>query len=387
MKSKSLLSKYKCFYEYGKSFSTVNPHISYSIWNYGVTSIFDEYKKNNSLLNESEKQQFQQMVQELATLKKSMTDFKDATQEEYLEFMENLFANVDDEDRNGEVTMKTSMTFKMTGELVDVLAKWAEIPKEWQQRSNFLFNLEKYCKFKAVDIFKSLKQGIEPKRGGPKEEESDINKELNNLIIEDQKESDAKQAKENNSNQHNNNPKHIDEFIHNDTLKDIDTKIQPIHEIKVEDKNINKHHIDINKPSEIPHEKIKYNKSEEQSKPSIKASNKEETKPSIMHKKEEDKDTRISKEFISPPKAHVQKSDKIHLTQSLLLSNDYQIDSSVKKLDYKLPVKFKTPDYFRLIDTIKKEIDHAQRELNSNKIEKALNMTELALYYLNNIKV
>jgi hypothetical protein len=136
MKSKSLLVKYKPFYEYGKSFSTVTPLISYTIWNYAVTSIFDEFKKNKDILNESEKQNFQNMVQELAAFKKSIPEFRETTKEEFIEFLENLFANVDDEDRHGEVTVKTSMSFKMIGELVDVLIKFGEIPNEWQQRSN-----------------------------------------------------------------------------------------------------------------------------------------------------------------------------------------------------------------------------------------------------------
>jgi hypothetical protein len=46
--------------------------------------------------------------------------------------------------------------------------------------------LEKYSKFKAVDIFKSLKQGVVPKRGGPKETEDEISKELNDINIENQ---------------------------------------------------------------------------------------------------------------------------------------------------------------------------------------------------------
>ena len=79
--------------------------------------------------------------------------------------------------------------------------------------------------------------------------------------------------------------------------------------------------------------------------------------------------------------------DRATLSQSIMLG-DYQIDNIIhKKLDYKLPVKLKSPEYFRLLDTIKKELDHAQREVNSNKIDKALSMSELALYYLNNINI
>jgi len=54
---------------------------------------------------------------------------------------------------------------------------------------SFFINIEKYCKFKAIDIMKSLKNGEVPKRGGPndkivpkpKPEDSEIQKELNQI--------------------------------------------------------------------------------------------------------------------------------------------------------------------------------------------------------------
>ena len=69
-----------------------------------------------------------------------------------------------------------------------------------------------------------------------------------------------------------------------------------------------------------------------------------------------------------------------------MLSEDFTPDTKMsKKLDYSLPVKFKSIDYFRLCDTIKKQLDIGLKELNSNKIDKALAHSELAYYYLDNI--
>jgi hypothetical protein len=137
MKSKSLLNRFKPYNDYGRSFSTIDPNMSYVIWNFAVTSIFDEFKKKKDVFNESEKKEFEVMVKDLATFKKNMVDFKEPSKIEFEEFLENLFANVDDEDRYGEVTLKTSASFKMIGDLIDILSKWEEIPKEWQQRSKY----------------------------------------------------------------------------------------------------------------------------------------------------------------------------------------------------------------------------------------------------------
>lgn len=85
--------------------------------------------------------------------------------------------------------------------------------------------------------------------------------------------------------------------------------------------------------------------------------------------------------------------NKINLTSSIdlkknksILSEDFTPDAKLsKKLDFPLPVKFKGIEYFRLCDYIKKQLDVGQKELNSNKIEKALAHAELAYYYLDNI--
>ena len=61
------------------------------------------------------------------------------TAEEYNEFITNLFANVDDNDRDEtrEVTKQTAGTFLLVGELIDVLEAYGELTEEWMKTSNF----------------------------------------------------------------------------------------------------------------------------------------------------------------------------------------------------------------------------------------------------------
>jgi hypothetical protein len=139
MKSKSVLSKYKPLYDYGRTFAEVNPNISYTVQNFTITQVYEEFKRNKDAFTESDKKEFESMVKELAMFKKSGSEIREVNDSEYLEFLENLFANVDDEDRYGEVTLKTSATFKMIGELIDVLGKWGDVANEWQQRSKFVY--------------------------------------------------------------------------------------------------------------------------------------------------------------------------------------------------------------------------------------------------------
>ena len=74
------------------------------------------------------------------------------------------------------------------------------------------------------------------------------------------------------------------------------------------------------------------------------------------------------------------------ISHSNILSANFKVDEKlVKKFDFHLPVKYKSIDYFRLCDIIKKQIDGATRDINSNKVDKSLDHIELALYYLQNI--
>jgi hypothetical protein len=71
---------------------------------------------------------------------------------------------------------------------------------------------------------------------------------------------------------------------------------------------------------------------------------------------------------------------------SSVLAADFKVDTKIsKKLDFSLPVKFKDIHYFRLCDSIKKQLDNGMKELSVNKIERALAHAELAYYYLDNI--
>jgi hypothetical protein len=140
-KEKPLLEKYKVFWENGKSIFQTDKKIGFCLQNYAVNQIFSGFKSNSKALNESHKKEFEQMIKDLAVEKKSIGEDANCTAEEFVSFLENMFANVDDEDRNGEVTMKTSYSFRMLSELIDVLLQWGPIPEEWQKKSKIIIIL------------------------------------------------------------------------------------------------------------------------------------------------------------------------------------------------------------------------------------------------------
>jgi hypothetical protein len=182
-KTKRFFDKYKDYFTYSHSFSEVNIKISYVIALFAANKVHSEYKINSSILNNDE---LTILGNEIKAIKTNFPNIEKPSFEEFNIFIENMFANVDEEDREGEVTSKTAKSFKILVDLIEVFNFYGEIPQEWSEK-------KKYCKFKAVDIMTSLKKGEIPKRGGPndkiiKKEKTDIDKEIEELQRENKKE-------------------------------------------------------------------------------------------------------------------------------------------------------------------------------------------------------
>jgi len=72
--------------------------------------------------------------------------------------------------------MSTVQRFKLVSELADVFQTYGGVPTKWEKRSKIFFInqwIAKYCKFKAIEIYKALSKGETPRRGGPKDEEDE----------------------------------------------------------------------------------------------------------------------------------------------------------------------------------------------------------------------
>jgi hypothetical protein len=57
-----------------------------------------------------------------------------------------------------------------------------------------------------------------------------------------------------------------------------------------------------------------------------------------------------------------------------------------KKLDFSLPVKFKSPDHFKLSSIIAKLMSNAKKDMESNNEDKAMENLNLVKYYLTKIE-
>ena len=70
-------------------------------------------------------------------------DNSNCTKEEFVDFLSNLFKNVDDVDREGEITMKTAGSFRLIGDLIEILSAFGTIDEDWNKKSNILLKKRK----------------------------------------------------------------------------------------------------------------------------------------------------------------------------------------------------------------------------------------------------
>ena len=164
---KTLFDSFKTLWEGGKVVCQYNKKIGYHILLYVVTSMVPRAS------NYQEKNKTLEMIKELEEYKKiiPIEDTK-CELEEYQTFINDFFVKVDNEDRFGIVSMKTAMKFKMLNEFIKVLNSFGP-----ENLNDEMKNCQKYCKWKAINIVKSLKKGEIPHRGGPNEKVNDIDDE------------------------------------------------------------------------------------------------------------------------------------------------------------------------------------------------------------------
>ena len=188
MTAKNEYAKFKRIFDHGSLITKANQDIGFNIKLFAVKGMFSELKQYPDKEKESD---VKKMLVEL-NKEKGISGAKEfSSSEEFQEFIENMFANVDDQDRYGEVNLRTAQSFRICADLIEVLKNWGDLPFEWGKKSNnfiifhIFFNIliVKYCKFKSVDITKCIKNGTTPVRGNPNEknEDNELEKELHDM--------------------------------------------------------------------------------------------------------------------------------------------------------------------------------------------------------------
>ena len=169
------VEKFRPLWEGGKSVEQYNIKVGFKIRMFCVQELNSSRQKNPNLFGPKETEELTKMIMDLKQDKGTIKpEDQNCSLEDYQQFLSEFFQKVDYEDRHGTVTIKTTSKFRLMAAFIDVLQSWGPIDEE-------MLKCKKYCQFKAVDIFKALKKGEVPKRGGPKEQEEGLGNEIDEL--------------------------------------------------------------------------------------------------------------------------------------------------------------------------------------------------------------
>ena len=197
------IEKFKPLWEGGKSVEQYNIKVGYKIRMYCVQELNKIRQQNPNSFGPKDTEELTKMIMDLKQDKGTISpEDQNCALEDYQMFLSEFFQKVDYEDRHGTVTMKTTSKFRLMAAFIDVLSIWGPIDDE-------MVRCKKYCQYKAVDIFKALKKGEVPKRGGPKEQDTNQEAGLGNEIDELAKNmGDANLGNQNNFNQNQGGNQH-----------------------------------------------------------------------------------------------------------------------------------------------------------------------------------
>ena len=165
MKSKlTPIEKYKPLWVGGQSIFKYNNKIGYKIRLFCIQELNILRQINPELFNQKDLSELSKMMLELNQEKNNISSIdQNCSLEDYQKFLQDFFKKIDDEDRHGIVTIKTSTKFRLMASFIDVIQSWQDLDEEMKK-------CKKYCQYKAVDIYKAIKKGEIPKRGGPYED-------------------------------------------------------------------------------------------------------------------------------------------------------------------------------------------------------------------------
>ena len=392
MKNKSIIDKFIPLWEGGKSVERGNAKVGFCIRNYVVNQLNAAFQKDKTIFSEQDKDKFIKMVTELKETKGHLQpEDLQCTEEDYQEFLNTFFTNLDYEDRHDTVTIKTSSKFRLMAGFIDVLTTFGPLSDDMKK-------CKKYCAFKAVDIFKALKRGEVPKRGGPKEEENskeketedELSKEIDKLSANDAQSTQPPMNQNPNTIQSNNNIEPFSQLppsnqgmggFANPYSNPYASKppSNPSNEKKFSNDQIGN---PTPGPSQNPGFSNPYAPQTQPQQPKIEPQQppKVEPKQPSAPSKPKEKPSRIVKDKVNYYEPVGPRTTKV--TQDKKNPNMKLFEMKYGNLTMPVPVPYKTINYFKLIDNTKKNNVDAYKAFKKGRIDMTLNLVEDSLEYL-----
>ena len=376
------VEKFRPLWEGGKSVEQYNIKVGFKIRMYCVSELNAIRQKNPNLFGPKETEDLTKMIMDLKQDKGTINpEDQNCTLEEYQQFLSEFFQKVDYEDRHGTVTIKTTSKFRLMAAFIDVLQSWGPIDEE-------MLKCKKYCQFKAVDIFKALKKGEVPKRGGPKEQEEGLGNEIDELA---KNMGDANIGNNNNFNQNQgmNQQFQNNQFGNNQQFGGNQPygQNQQFNQQRNNNQfgmqnNNNMNNAGFSNPFGSPNN---FNNNNQNN--NINQGMQQKPQPQQYQQPQQQKynppPTQYQNQNIS--QSRINKARKSKVFPSLDKDPQKRMFKGKYELNAKIPIKYNSVDYFMLVENVRINNEMALRELKRGKASDILNMVLDSLEFLSYI--
>ena len=376
------VEKYKPLWEGGKSVEQYNIKVGFKIRMYCVQELNSSRQKNPNLFGPKETEELTKMIMDLKQDKGTINpEDQNCSLEDYQQFLSEFFQKVDYEDRHGTVTIKTTSKFRLMAAFIDVLQSWGPIDEE-------MLKCKKYCQFKAVDIFKALKKGEVPKRGGPKEQEEGLGNEIDELA---KNMGDANLGNNNNFNQNQgmNQQFQNNQFGNNQQFGGNQPygQNQQFNQQRNNNQfgmqnNNNMNNAGFSNPFGSPNN---FNNNNQNN--NINQGMQQKPQPQQYQQPQQQKynppPTQYQNQNIS--QSRINKARKSKVFPSLDKDPQKRMFKGKYELNAKIPIKYNSVDYFMLVENVRINNEMALRELKRGKASDILNMVLDSLEFLSYI--
>ena len=145
-----------------------DPIVAHLCRMYYVEKFMNAKKKSGVAYTPEEKKELSDMLTVIETTKKENMRSKEELKQILEDFCSLRFAALNKEEEKAEkITTNHAKLFKSMSNYIDLLSMYDAMTPKWIEICNFFLSIANYCKTKAVNILRCIKQGVEPPRGNP----------------------------------------------------------------------------------------------------------------------------------------------------------------------------------------------------------------------------
>jgi len=169
------MEKYKHYLRYARDLDDIDPVVALCCRSYYLTKYIEAKRKTKMTAQESAN--IKDLLNIVENIQKKLELTKEQREKKVEEFCIKLFECIVEDDLSAmEISENHAIQFNTTADVIELLKVFGSISNEWEDK-------RRYCKYKALVIYKCIKDNTEIPRGRPCDAPQTFNDVLNPVEV------------------------------------------------------------------------------------------------------------------------------------------------------------------------------------------------------------